>query len=223
MSEVRFASIRVHLFTLGLATCSMIFAMPRTAVADSGCSTGGPYLANAYALSSPLVIVMDGGLDRYVRQNRSHFGANGDAVRCARALAKALLSQAVGNFDPNYQRDRDRLNTRLGNLGIAPGPSQPSPSAQMFGLARELGWFAEAVVQGANENWAPFLNSGPPERQMAIQATLLQVQMLQLMPEMLEILRPVVGEVTQLTHDLVLGFARNLAARDAPAAPTSIR
>ena len=192
-----------------------LFLTPGEARAQA-CRTGGDALARAHALSSPLAVALTGGIDDYVSANRSHFTASGDAVLCARALSQALATAAIGNFDPNYLREQQELNARLGAMGVSPGSPQASASSQLFSLARDLEWFAQVMPMAANGNWQPFLQTGTWERQQINQVTQMYISMLPLMPEMAPILQEVTSQMIELQRQQLVMFIRQLAASTPP-------
>jgi hypothetical protein len=124
---------------------------------EPACRTGAGLLGDAYVLAHPLYsIFFDETLDHYVVENRTHFVADGDAIRCANALARALLVASVHLYDPTEQRRRDALNVQLQSMGVSPGQQEASPSSQLFGLSLQLSRLSRVLPSAADGDWGPY-------------------------------------------------------------------
>ena len=121
---VRFVRFGRFGFVLGVALAGFSGA---GFAQQTGCETGLTVLARAYSYSSPMVVIPDQELERFVNANRSRFHADGDAVRCARAISSWLLSAAISSYDPQFQQQQDELNARMGAMGLSPGAAAGEP------------------------------------------------------------------------------------------------
>ena len=78
----RCARIRVSIVLLSLSVASI------GAAQKSGCVSGAATMAEAYVRASPVYSVLFTDLRSFIAENREHFVAGGDAVRCADALTR---------------------------------------------------------------------------------------------------------------------------------------
>jgi hypothetical protein len=98
---------------LALSASLVLFGLPALA-ADNGCSTGGSALADAYVVADPIYATFFGDeTGAFVARNRQHFLAQGDSVRCARALANAFAQKAAQVYDPELQAIRNQKRREL--------------------------------------------------------------------------------------------------------------
>jgi hypothetical protein len=137
--------------------------------AESGCRTGGDALANAYVRASLVFAYFFGDLPTYVVQNEAHFGANGDAVRCAAALSEAFLASSAQLYNPEDVRRQQQLNDQLGKLGI-PGAQQPTVSAQLYMIGVQLARLARTLPALTGGNAGPFYTATNMIESQLIQA-----------------------------------------------------
>jgi hypothetical protein len=119
--------------------------------AQTGCQTGAPALADAYIRLNPMYAYFFGDLESYVEENAEHFGVNGDAVRCAKALSQALQNEALQSFNPNEVREtmdrKQALDAQLGLMGINPDPSpaEPTLSSTLYDLSMRMSRLARIL------------------------------------------------------------------------------
>lgn len=198
------AKIAVWLFIL-------IMCHPGLANAE-GCRTGADALANAYVRLSPINALYFGNIEDYVRQNRRQFVHGGDAIVCAQHLSRALTQGAFQNYDPNYYRDREELNARLGSMGISPGPAQASPAAQMMFMGQKMNKLARTLPYGAEGNFAPLWQ---PETELE-QMQLFSIQMFGFLMQdpsirsVMAQMEPQIKELANMEYRMIIGMANSL-------------
>ena len=146
MNHQRLASRILSAFVAASA-CVGLQAQSR----DTGCRTGGAALADAYVLANPMYSYFLGELEPYLADHSEHFGANGDSVRCAAALARSFLGSAIQLYDPSDLSRREELNAQLGVMGISPGQQESSPSSQLYGVSLQLSRLARVLPAAAAE------------------------------------------------------------------------
>jgi hypothetical protein len=189
----------------------LLLILPAVGHAE-GCRTGAEAIANAYVRMNPIVSLYFGGIENYVEQNRSHFVSGGDAVVCAAQMANALFRGAIQSYDPDFHRQRDELNARIGAMGLSPAQPHASPSAQMYSMARRLKKLADTLPYAANGNYGPLWTPRDETEQMEIFA----MQMLRSMlhdPEVrasLSYVEPQIKELANVEYRIILEMARGL-------------
>ena len=132
--------------------------------AQSGCQAGASALANAYVRVNPMSALFIGDLESYVAQNRSRLTAGSNAVRCARAMSQALMSGAIKNYDRNALKHQQKLNAKLGSVGLSPGSPLPNASAMFYAMSQQMAWLAEVLPAGAAGNTGA-LHTAPTQEQ----------------------------------------------------------
>jgi hypothetical protein len=143
------------------ASVVLALASPPPAMAQTGCQTGAVALANAYVHLNPFYAIFYGDLQSYVASNRPSFVANGDAVRCAHALAQALMTGALATYDANAVQDairtRQAVDAQLGALGISPisSPQALTPSEELYFLALRFDRLARVLPPTAAGDYGP--------------------------------------------------------------------
>ena len=182
-----------------------------TAKAD-GCHTGAEALANVYVRMSPVNAYYFGSVEDYIQQNRAHFVAGGDAVVCAQSLSAALVQGAYQNYDPNYWRDREELNARLGAMGISPGPQQASPAAQMFAMGRQMGKLADTLPYAAQGNFAPLWQPRDELERMQLFAMQMFGYLMEdpTMRSVMNQMQPQIKQLANMEYQMILGMASQL-------------
>ena len=185
---------------------------PQMVATENGCHTGADALGNAFVRSNYMYSLYFGDLESYVAQNKSHFSEGGDAVRCARVLSQALLTNAYLTYDPKDLDRKREIDTRLGTMGISPGPTQPTMSGQLYAVGQQISWLADVLPAAARGDYGPLQRPTTQIQQMKAYAA----QMLQLMlqdPEVRAVfgeLEPEIRESADLEYRLVVGMAQNL-------------
>ncbi|SRR6266568_6374095 len=179
---------------------------------DSGCRTGGTALADAYVLANPMYSYFLGELEPYVAANTQHFGANGDSVRCATALAQAFLGSAVQLYDPGDLARQQELNAQLGAMGISPGPQEATPSTQLFGLSMQLSRLARVLPAAAARDYRPLRTPEGELEELQMMAGQTLRMLLQQDPDMAAVLEPLVREMAGLEHQALRQAAERLAS-----------
>lgn len=138
---------------------SLLLAAAPAAPALAGepaCRTGGPFLAEAAVRSNPLFEAIEGSFAEYVAANASHFGVNGDAVKCARAMSAALIASAAQVFDPGEVQIRDHVRRQMEAQGLSAGPQQATLSEQYFALAMQMNRLARGLPALAAGDMRPY-------------------------------------------------------------------
>jgi hypothetical protein len=139
----------------------LVLMTPRPVAAEEGCRTGAEALGNAYVRLNMLYELFYGDVESYVQSNREHFVAGGDTIRCANALAQALVNEALQSYDPLAARDAIRtqeiVNVELGKLGISGSfvPRTLSPAEQLYGLALRFDRLARVLPSVAEGDCRP--------------------------------------------------------------------
>jgi len=197
----------------------LILSVPFLAVAEESCRTGASALANAYVRLNPIYAYMYGDLESYVASNQIHFVSGGDSIRCAQALSRALMSEAIQSFDPNAARDairrKQELDTKLGLLGIQPGytPSAPTISQYLYGLALQFDRLARVLPPAANGDYAPLYTPTNQIEQLQIFAQQMLVLLLQdpMVADAFRQQRPFIEEAANSEFQMIIAMARSLA------------
>jgi len=197
--------------TLGLSVLLLSLSLVFPNIARSeGCQTGAEAIANAYVRYNPINAYFFGSIEDYVKQNRSHFVAGGDAVVCAQRLSQALAQSAFQLYDPGDQRRRDEVNARLGGMGISPGQQYASPAQQNYAMARQMDKLANALPYAANGNYGPLWTPRDQLEQMQLFA-------MQLFPTLLQDpivrsafiqMQPMIEELVNIEYRMILSMAK---------------
>jgi hypothetical protein len=151
-------------------------------------------------------------LETYIATNRRHFARGGDVIRCGRALSAAILQQAVVSYDPSWSTRQAELDAALGSLGLSPGATQPSPSAQLFTMAQQISWLADVLAAAAEGNYEPLRT--PASEQQQLQAYACQVlgtlSQDPMMRGSLAAVEPKIKELVALQHQMIVDMALSL-------------
>ena len=195
---------------LGVVAALWVFLLtPLTASAEPGCRNGAGALGNAYVRLNPLYALYYGSLESYVAENRQHFTAGSDAVRCARALSQATLAGAIQAYDPEDLRRQQELNTRFQSMGMNPGAPQASPATQFYMMGLTFARLARVLPPAAAGNYQPLHTPTTELEQQQIFAG----QLLQSMMDRatLESIRPLIEQSAQLEFKIITDMAAGLA------------
>ena len=196
-----------------MTALALSFAVFHVAYAEPGCRTGGQALADVFVRANPIYASFIGSLESYVSNNRAHFRVEGDSVRCAAALSQAFLGQAMGMYDPNDLRRRSEVNTRLGAMGISPGPQHPTASQQLYGLSMQLSRLARVLPSAAIGDYEPLYTPANELEQMQMYAAQVLKTMLQdpSMAYLVAEIEPIAREGANLEKHIISQAAASLA------------
>jgi len=168
-------------------------------------------LADAYVLANPMYSYFLGELEPYLADHSEHFGANGDSVRCAAALARSFLGSAIQLYDPSDLSRREELNAQLGVMGISPGQQESSPSSQLYGVSLQLSRLARVLPAAAAGDYGPLQTPTNELEQMQLVAGQMLRMLLQEDPEMTALIEPLVREMANLEQQAIRRAAQTLA------------
>lgn len=143
-------------------------------------------VAHAYLLSNPLwdsqffLSIAKDTLAPFVERNAALFQEGGAAVRCARALGRAIVGRAINTYDP---RDAERAAVIASSNGL-PEFAAPvardlgAPAGALFQEGLELQWLAEVLPAFARGDRRSYETTGSIFRQQIKQAVpFLELQM----------------------------------------------
>jgi hypothetical protein len=125
------------------------------------------YILSVVLLESQTVLAtMPDSLSVYVPRHAALFRANGESIRCARALSLALLRQVVNLYDRKAYDDAMEVATRYGLPEFAApiASSMSAPLAGVLDIAIELKWLSEVLPAMADGNTDPYYATGSPNR-----------------------------------------------------------
>lgn len=198
--------------------------LARADSADNGCDTGAVAIANAYILVNPMYeLAHSESLENYVRNNAEHFVRNGDAIRCARAMAAALIHTAVENYDHEAIRRQQELNAKLGASGVTRSGSEvQSIAAQFYFMGQQIALLAEVLPEAAEGG--PLRTYLNPEQQAATQflSGFLQDPSYR---DLFISMQPMLLEMAKIEFDILVSIANGLDTNgpgDRPNAPTNL-
>jgi len=196
-----------------IATAACVFAAGE-AVAEPGCRAGGVAAANAYVLFNPIYAMYFGSFEDYVSQNRAHFRAGSDAVRCITALSRAFLAAGMQLYDPADVQRKQQIDAQLGAMGISPGPQQPNAGTAVFGMGMQLSWLARGLPAAANGDYGPFNTPANEIENMQLMARAMFAQLLQVPTarEAFAAMEPLIREGAQLEYKMITYAAERLAS-----------
>ena len=186
--------------------CAALWATPALA---NGCREGASALGNAYVRTNPLYTYYYGTLERYVEQNRAKFTQDAPAIRCSRALARALMNGAITSYDPQALRRQQELNAKLGSMGISPGQQQMTASGQLMLMSQSFARLARVLPPAANGNFGPLRTPTTQFEQLQMFAAQMYAAMMT--RDVLEHVRPDVTQAAEAEYDFIVGLARSLA------------
>lgn len=205
-----------------LAVPAILFAwlLGAPAVAeDSGCATGAEALADAYVRTNPVYAYYLGDLELYVALNPQHFVPGGDAVRCAHALAQALVKGEIqGHAAPDALRRRQKLDSQLDTMGIAPAPSEGATDALQFAaLSLQIEHLARVLPRVARGDYEALLTASNQieEQRMAVARNLDKLYHDRSAAGAFSQLEKPIREVADAEHQLLVFMAKMLIARQA--------
>jgi len=111
-------------------------------------------MAEAYVRASPVYSVLFTDLRSFIAENREHFVAGGDAVRCADALAREFLSVRTADYFAMRPTEGERWTT----------------SGQLYGLGLELTRLARVLPAAAQGDFDPLKTPANESEAMRLQA-----------------------------------------------------
>lgn len=186
------------------------------AIAENGCRTGASALGNAFIRANPVHAYYYGSLESYVANNREHFIADADSIRCAKTLSQALVAGAINSYDPNDLRRKQELDVQLQTLGIVPGPAQPTASQQLYVIALQLDRLARVLPAAAIGNYQPLRTPINEIEQMQMFAAQILVMLMQQDPMVNETFRqmePIIREGAELEYNILVKMAESLDSK----------
>jgi len=188
------------------------FAIAVAHAQEPACRTGAASLGDAYVLANPLYsIFFEETLDHYVTENRTHFVAGGDAIRCASALAQALLVAGVQLYDPNEQTRRDELNAQLQSMGVSQGQQELSPSSQLFDVGSQLSRLSRVLPAAADGDWVPYQTPANEIEQLRMFAGTVLRTALSQDPQLVATITPKIRELALLDRGALVRVAAQMA------------
>jgi len=122
------------------------------------CTSSAPAVAEAYVRANPMYAWVIGDLRSFVSENREHFRAGSDAVRCAAALSEAIMTSSNQLYDPKQVARKRMIDARLGAIGVSPGQPQPSMSQSdlYLHMSMQLSRLAKTLPALANDDDRPW-------------------------------------------------------------------
>jgi hypothetical protein len=183
-------------------------------------------VAHAYVLSSPLwdsqffLSMATDTLAPFVRRNGVPFQEGGVAVRCARALGRAIVGRAIDLYDPN---DAERAAEIASSNGL-PEFAAPvarelgAPAAAVFREGLELQWLAEVLPPLAQGDTRSYETTGTIFRQQLKQVVpVLELQMRVIAAEdpsfaetLFRYMIPALGMSLEQSEQSIVLLARNM-------------
>ena len=129
-------------------------------------------LSEAYILgtvvmeSETVLATMPETLYVFVPRHAALFRADGESIRCARALSLALLRQVVNLYDRKAYDDAMELASRydLPEFAKTIASRMNAPLAGILDMAIELQWLSEVLPAMADSNTEPYYTTGSPNR-----------------------------------------------------------
>jgi hypothetical protein len=196
------------LFAFLLATSSPTHA------GDNGCRTGGAALADAYVLANPVYSLFFGSLESYLAvNNKEHFRALGDSVRCATALSQAFLGSTIELYDPNKLRLQQELEMRLREMGVLLGKDQPTAAGQLYAISMQLSRIVRVLPAAADGNYEPLraqTNELEQWQMFARQTLLSMIEDRSFWPVLAQAW-PLIRDTADLEHQLIRQAAKTMA------------
>ncbi len=200
---------------LALSASLVLFGLP-TLAADNGCSTGGSALADAYVVADPIYATFFGDeTGAFVARNRQHFLAQGDSVRCARALANAFAQKAAQVYDPELQAIRNQKRRELEGQGIPIGSGLPDASGGYVLISYELARLVEGLppaAAGDFERLGQAQNEFEAEKWSRARGLAKMMQLPPFWPT-LRAFRPGVEQARELDREMIRDAAAALAGQ----------
>jgi hypothetical protein len=194
--------------TLGLCAFS-----PNSLAGEPSCRTGGTHVANAFVLANPVYALYYGDLASYLEKNQAQFREGGDAIRCAAALSRGFMSDALRLYDPADIQRRQLLDARLRANGINPGPQQPTASGMLFQMSMSLSRLARVLPAASRGDFTPWNTPTNEIEQMQLLGESVLRMFLQdpTVKSMLVAVEPLMREAAQFDHYFVLQATQRLA------------
>ena len=170
------------------------------------------HLAHAYNRSNCVIAYYLGSLESYVAANAEHFTAQGDVVGCGTALATAMSQKAIENFDPNWMREQEALRSRLGAMGISPGPAQASPEASLYAMARRIAWLTDVLPAAAAGDYRPLRTPVTEEQRMEAFACQMMQNLMQdpFMAASMDHVAPEVRQIMNSQYEMIVAMAMSI-------------
>lgn len=207
-STQRFSRV---LRSAAIAAAGILAVAP--AAAEPGCRAGGVAAANTYVLFNPIYALYFGRFEDFVAQNRAHFRAGSDPVRCIAALSKAFLAAGIQLYDPADMQRKQQIDAQLGAMGIAPGPQQPNAANTLFGMGMQLSWLARGLPAASYGDYATFNTPANEIEKMQLVARDMLQMLLQdpTVREAFAAVEPLIREGAQLDYRMITYAAARLA------------
>lgn len=188
-------------------TIGTIVLSAAPAFGQNTCATGAVPLANAYVRANVIYAMYIGEPEEYIRANRAHFTANGDAIQCARVLADAMVRNSVRTYDADSLRRQQEVNVRLQTLGASPSTPVGDASSVFFFMGQQLWRLAEAMPRVANGG--PLQGHLSPEQEFAVQLLQILLQDPSVSSVFVE-MEPLIREAANSEFRLLVSIATNL-------------
>jgi len=197
-------------------TASLLGLGGIAAAQEPACRTGAQAMADAYILANPVYMsFFSVTLEQYVADNRAHFVEGADAIRCAAAVARAVLVESFQLYDPTEQQRRDWVDAQMAEMGLPQsGQSHdpPSASTQLYMLSEQLSRLTRTLPAAAVGDWGPFQTPQNDADVLYNIARQMLPAMLQQNPELRDQLAPLIQQSVQLEQTALLRLAGRLAA-----------
>lgn len=135
-------------------------------------------LAHAYVLALPLfeapsfLKIATETLRVFVPQQAAYFRQDGESIRCARALSRAIIGRIVDIYDPRDTQSAAEVAMRTGLPDFADKVARDmqAPLSEMVHLAVELQWLSDVLPPMVNGDTVPYKTTGSIFRQQLRQA-----------------------------------------------------
>ena len=191
-------------FQAFIAAIVLATATPMAA-GEPACRTGAVHVADAFILANPMYAMYFGDLAHYLNANGERFRPQGDATRCAAALSRAFMGQAINLYDPSDIQRKQELDARMRLHGINPGPQAPTAASMMFNMSMQLSRLARVLPAAAEGNFGPMNTATTELEKMQIFAedmlrVLLRDPTIRAMFAQLE---PMIREAAQFDHNFL--------------------
>jgi hypothetical protein len=201
------------LFRVSKIIIVALFLSSGSSLAEPGCRNGGAPMANAFVLANPIYAHYFGDLPSYLAKNQAHFSDGGDAIRCATALSRALMSSSLALYDPADMQRKQEIDARMEAAGFGRGPQQPNAAGILFQTSMSLSRQARALPSASRGDFTAWNTPTNEIEQLQIAAEqilriLLQDPMTQ---SVLASMEPLIREAAQFDYHFLLQASRRLA------------
>jgi hypothetical protein len=161
------ASARGLIFAVALISIHGCISQPPCRDKASVEALSEAYILSVVLMESQTVLaMMPDSLSVYVPRHAALFRANGESIRCARALSVALLGQVVNLYDRKAYDHAMELAAGYGLPEFA-APIASGMNVSVAGvqdMAIELQWLSEVLPAMADGNTDPYYSTGSPNR-----------------------------------------------------------